>query len=172
MLLLFTVILMTLPAAVLALHFIARLRCLNAPDTAGDGRRRAAVPAPSGPERYRPMLRLLSQDDLALVGKNSVLAAKLRRERIAIFRDYLRCITKDYGRLLGSIRELMVASTEDRPELAGALYKYQFSFAVAVCRIELSLQLYRMGVGTVDCSGLVLALDQLRARALVLTPVS
>ncbi len=166
MLLLFTIILMTMPAVALAAHFASRLLRLNASALAVESDHQSLQPADA--ERYRPMLRLLSSDDLQLAG--GALATTLRRERIQIFRDYLRCITKDYGRLLSAVRAAMVSSQMDRPDLAAALYRYQFSFAYALCRIELSLTLYRFGVGAVDCSGLVNALAHLRSEALVLAP--
>jgi hypothetical protein len=166
MLLLFTVILMTMPAVALAFHLAARVWGLGTAESLPD---RALPPADA--DRYRPMLRLLSGDDVALVSGHPALAKKLRVERIQIFRGYLRCISRDYGRLLAAIRFVMAAAQEDRPDLAGALYRYQISFAVALCRIEISLALYRLGVGAVDCSVLVDALDQLRSKALILVPV-
>jgi len=40
-----------------------------------------------------------------------------------MFRGYLRCLTKDYARLLSGIREMMVESGVDRPDLAKALVR-------------------------------------------------
>ncbi len=166
MLLLFTVILMTLPAVVLAIHFLSRLRTLGSSEIPQE----AAVLPAANVDRYRPMLRLLSSDDLALLAGSPELVSKLRTERIAIFRGYLRCIGKDYSRLLCAIRFTMANSNVDRPDLATALLKHQFSFAYALCRIELSLGLYSLGFGAVDCSGLVNAFDKLGSQALILAP--
>ena len=164
MLLLFTVILMTLPAVVLAIHFVSRLRTLGSSEMTQDA---AALPA-ANVDRYRPMLRLLSSDDLALLAGSPELVSKLRTERVGIFRGYLRCIGKDYSRMLCAIRFAMANSTVDRPDLASALFKHQFWFAYSLCRIEISLSLYSLGFGAVDCSGLVEAFDTLGSQAMVL----
>ncbi len=122
--------------------------------------------------RYRPMLRLLSNDDLGFVGSNPYLRGKVGAKRREIFRGYLRCLTKDYARLLSGIRRMMVESGVDRPDLAKALAKNRFMFAVALCRIEFHLQLHALGIGKVDVSGLVEALDALRSTVSVMTPAT
>ena len=142
----------------------ARMRLLNS--VAQSNR-----PLPDA-ERYRPMLRLLSADDLSFVARNPALRAKLAARRRELFRGYVRCLTKDYAQLLGSIRRLMVESGVDRPDLAKALAKNRFAFALALCRIELHLRLHAVGLSNVDVSGLVEALDGLRATVNVMTPVA
>jgi len=121
-------------------------------------------------DRYRPMLRLLSDDDLEFVPAH--LRAGLRADRRMLFRRYLKCLSKDYARLLAGIRMAMVRSGVDRPELARALAKNRFLFAVAVCRIEYRLALHAAGLGRVDVSGLVAALDALRTQVAVFTPAT
>jgi len=123
-------------------------------------------------ERYRPMLRLLSDADLKFAARNPALRARVAARRRELFRGYLRCLTKDYGRLLGSIRRLMVESGVDRPDLAKALAKNRFVFAMALCRIELHLRLHALGLSNVDVSGLVEALDGLRATVNVMSPAA
>jgi len=123
-------------------------------------------------ERYRPMLRLLSDADLKFAARNPALRAKIASRRRELFRGYVRCLTKDYGRLLGSIRRLMVESGVDRPDLAKALAKNRFVFAMALCRIELHLRLHALGLSNVDVSGLVEALDGLRATVNVMSPAA
>jgi hypothetical protein len=123
-------------------------------------------------DRYRPMLRLLSDADLKFAGRNPALRAKVAAGRRELFRAYVRCLTKDYGRLLGSIRLLMVESGVDRPDLAKALAKNRFVFAMALCRIDLHLRLHALGLSNVDVSGLMEALDGLRATMNVMTPVA
>lgn len=105
--------------------------------------------------RYAPMQRLLSAEDLALVAADKALVKQLRAQRCHVARGYLRCMTKDFAALHASVRQMMLDSNEDRPELATLLFRSQFNFAVSSCRIEANLWLYRAGVGTVDLSGLV-----------------
>jgi len=50
--------------------------------------------------------------------------------------------------------------------------KNRLMFALALCRIELNLQLHTLGIGKVDVSGLVEALDTLRGAVSVMTPAT
>jgi len=162
--LLFAAMLLLIVSGLVALHFFTHLRQLSA--TAQDF---APTPVPG---RYKPMLRLLSSDDAHLVSSNKRLAKRFRQQRVALFRDYLRCLTRDYGRLLGGVRLAMVRSKVDRPDLAAALARNQALFALAVCRIEYRLWLHTAGFGTVDVSGLVGAMDVLRTQArMLISPV-
>src|SRR5579872_7468947 len=74
-------------------------------------------------DRYRPMLRLLADEDLEFVSVNSNLHKVLRTRRRELFRSYLRCLARDYALLLAGVRAVMVHSGVDRPELAHALAK-------------------------------------------------
>jgi hypothetical protein len=125
--------------------------------------------SPSLADRYRPMLRLLSNDDLAFVSADARLQRTLRARRRDLFRGYLRCLTTDYARLLAGVREAMVHSGVDRPDLARALAKNRVLFAIAICKVEFRLALHATGVGNVDISGLVDALEALRGQVSVLS---
>lgn len=105
--------------------------------------------------RYAPMQRLLSAEDLALVAADKALVRQLRAQRCHVARGYLRCMTKDFAALHASVRQMMLDSNDDRPELASLLLRSKFNFVISSCRIEANLWLYRAGVGTVDLSGLV-----------------
>lgn len=148
-----------------AVQFAVRLRALGAAST---GCQSSGTPV-NVAGRYRPMLRLLSEEDLALVASNPKLAKSLRTERQKLFRSYLRCLTKEYGRLLNGIRMVMVQSHVDRPDLARALAKNRAMFALAICRIECRLTMQSMGFGTVDISGVVEAFDRLRESAVAMS---
>jgi hypothetical protein len=120
-------------------------------------------------ERYRPMLRLLSDEDLNFVAANNALLRTLKSRRRELFRSYLRCLTRDYGYLLAGIRSAMAGSAADRPDLARALAKNRALFALAVYKVEFRLALHSLGVGKVDISGLVEAFEGLRAQVTVLS---
>ena len=145
-----------------AVLFLARMRLL-------DSVVQSSTRLPDA-DRYRPMLRLLSDGDLDFASSNPVLRGRIRAQRRQMFRGYLRCLTKDYARLLSGLRRMMVESGEDRPDLAKALAKNRLMFAVALCKIEIHLQLHALGIGKVDVSGLVDALSALRGAAGVMTP--
>ena len=162
MLLPFTATLVLISMGMFALAFFSRLRRLRVVAQSNT----ASVVA----NRYRPMVRLLAEEDTTFVASNKAMARKLRAERRRIFRGYLDCLTKDYARLLNGIRLAMVRSGVDRPDLAQALAKNKILFTFALCRIEFRLLLHQAGVGKVDVSGLVEAMDALRTQVSFLTP--
>ncbi len=120
-------------------------------------------------DRYRPMLRLLADEDLTFVPADTRMRKTLRSKRRALFRSYLACLARDYSLLLAGVRTVMVQSGVDRPDLARALAKNRLLFAITLYKVELRLALHAVGVGTVDISGLVDALDALRAQVGVLS---
>jgi hypothetical protein len=157
-------LLMSIGTGSALLLFVARMRLLDAHVQAQQN-----LPDVN---RYKPMLRLLSDDDLGFAAASPKLRSKVRSQRREVFRGYLRCLTKDYTRLLSGVRGMMVESGEDRPDLAKALARNRVLFALALCRIELHLQLHALGIGKVDVSGLVEALDSLRGAVSVMTPAT
>lgn len=158
---LFAVSLFVIAFGAIGLQFLLKVRSLRATQTG----------SPSLPtaDRYRPMLRLLSDDDLAFISANKKLQRKLRAKRRQLFRGYLRCLTRDYRQLLAGVRQAMVQSGVDRPDLAWALAKNRILFAAAICKIEFRLALHATGMGAVDVSGLVDAVEALRGQVSVLS---
>jgi hypothetical protein len=156
MLFLFVAALLAIVFGCIGLQFLLKLRSLRSVRAGG-----SLLPAA---DRYRPMLRLLSDDDLAFVSADARLQKTLRARRRDLFRGYLRCLTRDYAHLLAGVREAMVHSAVDRPDLARALAKNRVLFAMAICKVELRLALHATGVGSVDISGLVDALEALRGQ--------
>ncbi|HEY3825065.1 MAG TPA: hypothetical protein VGL82_10935 [Bryobacteraceae bacterium] len=144
-----------------ALRFLLKMRALQAAETVI----RNSVAA----NRYRPMLRLLSNDDFAFLSANSKLQSELKAKRRTLFRAYLGCLTRDYAHLLASVRQAMVHSGVDRPDLARALARNRVLFAIAICKVEFRVLLHATGMGSVDISGLVEALETLRGQVGVLS---
>src|SRR4051812_41203718 len=128
---LFPVALVLIAFGALAWEFVSRMRTIRAAEA-------SAVPMISA-ERYRPMLRLLSDEDLSFVSGNAQLNRMVRARRRELFRSYLNCLTRDYAHLLAGVREVMTQSGIDRPELAHALAKNRILFAIAICKVELRL---------------------------------
>jgi hypothetical protein len=159
MFVLFIGVLLLIAIGSIALQIFLKVRSLRSAET-------SATPL-LAVDRYRPMLRLLSDDDLAFVSSDSKLQKALRARRRELFRGYLRCLTRDYAHLLAGIREAMVQSGQDRPDLAHALAKNRMLFAIAVWKVELRLALHATGAGNVDVSGLVEALEALRGQVSV-----
>jgi hypothetical protein len=148
-----------------AFHFILRLNSLNAGEV-------AQMPL-AACRPYKPMLRLLSAEDIQFVSSAPGLRRELRARRRRIFRSYLRCLSKDYSRLLGGVRWIMVNSDIDRPDLAILLSRQRRAFAIAICRVEWKLALHAAGAENVkiDVSGLVGAIDNLTGIVNVFSPV-
>ena len=161
MLLWYSVGLVLIAALCFGLQLLLKMRAL--------GSEKASDSGIQGPERYRPMLRLLSDEDLAFLPAQSPLRAGLRARRRALFRGYLRCLTRDYGRLLAGVRYTMVQSGTDRPDLARALAKNRVLFAIAICKVEYRLALHAAGIGHIEIGGLVEALEALCSQASLLT---
>jgi hypothetical protein len=160
---LFPATLILIVFGVAAWEFVSRMRIIRAAEA-------SAVPVVSA-DRYRPMLRLLSDEDLAFVSVNAQLTRTLRARRRELFRSYLNCLTRDYAHLLAGVRAVMTQSGVDRPELARALAKNRILFAVAICKVEMRLTLHAAGVGKVDVSALVGAMEALSNQVRTLSAV-
>ena len=127
-----------------------------------------ALPSISA-ERYRPMLRLLGDEDLHFVSANSTLQRTLRARRRKLFRSYLRCLARDYSVLLAGVRAVIVQAGVDRPDLVRALTKNRILFAITMGKVEFRLALHAIGIGKVDISGLVDTLEALHAQVSILS---
>jgi hypothetical protein len=118
-------------------------------------------------EKYRPMMRLLSNDDYQFLesqaGYEPAIANQLRAERRRIFRGYLRNLVRDFHRLHLAARMTMTYATNDRSDLAGVLLKQRFTFSVAVLTVEFRLILHTLGFGSVDVASLISSLENLRS---------
>jgi hypothetical protein len=116
--------------------------------------------------RYRPMERLLSDDDYRFLksqpGFDKRMLRRLRSERRKVFRGYLACLSRDFSLVGAALRLMMMYSSQDRPDLAGILYKQQALFAWGMLNVHWSLILHAWGLGSVDVRGLVRAMEFMR----------
>jgi hypothetical protein len=116
--------------------------------------------------RYRPMLRLLDEADYKFLagqpGYSKKYLSRLRAERRAIFRAYLRNLVRDFHRLHMAARMVLVYAPQDRPELAMTLMRQRFLFTFAIMSVECRLLLHTVGIGAVDVRNLLAALDNMR----------
>ena len=116
--------------------------------------------------RYRPMERLLSAEDERFLasqpGCNRKMVRRMRSERRRLFRGYLACLSTDFSRVGVALRLIMTHAAQDRPDLAGILYKQQALFAIGILNVHWRLALHALGLGTVDVSGLVRAMEFMR----------
>ena len=119
-------------------------------------------------DKYRPMERLLLEDDFRFLALQSGFSAQLgrrfRSERRLIFRGYLTSLKRDFGRVSVALQTLIVHSAVDRGDLASALIRQRFMVALGMLAIEGRLLLHTAGVGTVDVHGLVESLETMQGQ--------
>jgi hypothetical protein len=115
-------------------------------------------------ERYRPMLWLLDDEELRFLRSQRFtreVVAQFRRQRCQIFRGCLRSLSIDFGRICMALKLLMLQANTDRPDLASALIRGQVGFAWGMVVVHAQLVLYTLGIGSVDVTELVKAVQDL-----------
>lgn len=159
--------------AVLALSgLLWMLRRANAASGQRDTDRARAFQASA----YRPMGRLLAEDDFAFLrlqpGYRPELEARLRTERRAIFRKYLRNLRRDFRALQAAVRDLILASPEDQSALVAELarQKLRFEFGVARVQVRLALHATHLGGAQPEIGHLIEAAQGMSALLRTLTP--
>jgi len=125
-------------------------------------------------ERYRPMLRLLDEEEFRSLslqhGFSKKMADDMRRQRCQIFRGYLRSLRGDFARVCLALKLLMMQASEDRPDLAGILLRTELAFAWSVILVQVRLAFYSFGIGTVSLGNLLSLFDGLRLELRTLVP--
>lgn len=116
-------------------------------------------------ERYRPMLGLLADEDFAFLsrqpGFDPSIYRKLRRERLAIFEQYLSRLILDFKKLHTTARFLVAQSDQDHSDLAVALLRLRWAFAMNALEVQVRFQLCKLGLGTVHAQVLIAKLQQM-----------
>lgn len=129
-------------------------------------------------DRYRPMARLLREDDWTYLASQPGFAPShiraIRSKRRAIFRKYLSCLSGDFASICLLVRALMVQSDVPRPDLEKAVFRCQLAFATSLLRVEYCLITHAVGITsvTMDISGLLSTLDEIgeQVRSLRISP--
>ncbi len=126
-------------------------------------------------ERYRPMLRLLAEEDPRLwtrgPGFTPQTAARIRAQRCRIVRGYLRSMEGDFALLCTALKVIMAQAQDDRPDLGHTLVRSQITFTFGVAVVRFRLLLYRWGFGRVEVKGLLSVFDGLRLELRALVPM-
>ena len=122
------------------------------------------------PSSYYPMRRLLSDEDFRFLagqpGFDLSLYRKLKRERLLIFRQYLRRLIVDFNRLYTVTRTLISHQQEDHSDLAVKLVKLRARFMVSVLSAECSYVLCCMGFKTIVATAMLARLEEMSAEFL------
>jgi hypothetical protein len=71
-------------------------------------------------------------------------------------------LSRDFSLVGAALRLMMMYSAQDRPDLAGILYKQQALFAFGMLAIQWRLVLHACGLGRVDVGGLVRGMEYMR----------
>jgi hypothetical protein len=105
-------------------------------------------------DRYRPMSRLLSDEDIEFLrnqaGYTPKLERQLRSERRRVMRLYLDALTRDFGSIYRGATALLLTSPDDQPEFAGLLLRQKLEFSRAISMLRLNLYLDTVGIGQVN----------------------
>ncbi len=124
------------------------------------------------PSSYRPMERLLIEEDLEFLasqpGYTPALGRHLREERRRIFLAYLRNLTRDFERLHRAARVLLLSAPEDRPDYAAALVRQRVTFERALLVVRCRLMVSRVSGSAIDVSGLMDALESMNSQVQIL----
>lgn len=114
---------------------------------------------------YDPMERLLSDEDFHFLscqpGFDLALYRKLRRDRMAIFRQYLDRMIVDFNRLHLVARVLASRAPDDQSDVVKKLIALKVSFSLEVLRAQMSFFLCWFSVRTVAVRSLIVHLEEL-----------
>ena len=128
------------------------------------------------PERYRPILRLLAEGEMDFLdsqpGFTPGMLAAVRRHRAEAIRDRLQAMSCDFSLVCAALKLIMLQSQVDRPELALALLRSQITFAGNMLLAHGRLWLYRVGLGSVDVSALIVLFGSMTATLKTVAPAA
>ena len=128
---------------------------------------RSGMPASEfTPERYEPMIRLLSNDDLAFLRRRtcpgSGIAARWDKVRRRVFRLYLNDLAADFRGLHAEARALVAESPEQFADLVGVLMRQQVAFWRAMTVVRVRLAFGALGLGAADVRRLMDAIQTMQ----------
>ncbi len=122
---------------------------------------------------YRPMLRLLRENDYSFLaaqpGYAPGISRRLRKERTGVLRMYLRQLAGDFHRLARIADLMLVHSGVDRPEMADEIWRVRITFYGAMFRAHLLVNLGGFPAGRLKAADLLSPLD---AMFQAVTPLS
>jgi hypothetical protein len=114
------------------------------------------------------MRALLAHDDFRFLasqpGFDLSLYRKLRRERMVIFRQYLRSLISDFNRLHAVARMLLAQSPADQSEVVARLFRLRLRFSISVLQAEGSYFLCYLGVHSRVVQHSIAALEEMTAQ--------
>lgn len=119
------------------------------------------------PSNYYPMEALLSNEDFGFLtrqpGFDFSLYRKLRRERMTIFRQYLRRLIADFNRLHRLARLVVATSSTDRSHLASRLFVLRWRFSLSVLQAEISYYFCLIGSHSLVAHKTIAVLEEMNS---------
>lgn len=117
------------------------------------------------PHQYYPMEALLAKEDFRFLarqpGFDLSLHRKLRRERMIIFRQYLRRLISDFNRLHKLARMLVASSSADNSHIVPKLFALRVRFTVSVLHAESSYMLCQAGFHSLTIHRAIATLEEM-----------
>ena len=113
-------------------------------------------------ERYRPVQRLLSEEDVRFAEQNGLNVRQFRAQRRRLCRSYLYAMGRDYCRIWSALQLSLASSDTDRSAEISALVSARLRFQGRLLLTLAELRLQSVGLSSVQVDGLVASLDALR----------
>jgi len=122
--------------------------------------------------RYRPMMRLLDHSDFELVSSagDPALLRRLKSQRRAIFRGYLRSLSRDHARLCAHTRAVLLNGGAESGESVITLHRAEIIFRLTVLSVSCKLVLHAIGFRNVKMWGLMDSFEKIRLQAESVSP--
>jgi hypothetical protein len=121
------------------------------------------------------MHRLLDAADLQYLASQPGVTqkdiARFQQDRRRAFRMYLRELAAEFSALHAQARELVAVSPQENSELVGNLIRMQARFWFSLASLELQLAAESVGIGHVDPTRILDAVENLNAAILRATAV-
>lgn len=117
-------------------------------------------------DRYRPMFRLLEEDDIRFLrsqpGATPTLVRRLRKQRYQVFLGYLHNLQQDFHQACSFLMLLAAQADSDRGDILRSLTASRMKFHWALARVYWRLFLYRWNVARVPAGHLVSLFESLQ----------
>jgi hypothetical protein len=125
-------------------------------------------------DRYRPMERLLSAEDLEFLrrahGYTPELGARWKKQQLRLFQMYLAELRCDFRQLHAAARAIVANTHTESPEIVRALVSQRVQFEYVSLRLELEIRMAQCGLGQVSAKGLIAMVERMRQELEVLAP--
>jgi hypothetical protein len=138
------------------------------------GNKVAGSPVGFSLERYRPMERLLSGEDLRFLrqapGYSPKLGARWRKQQLRLVGMYLGELRRDFRELHREARAIVANSRQESPDLIRALVAQRVKFEFAAANLEMRILLAQCGLTNVNAAPIIALVESLRLDLSILAP--